>query len=83
MQDVCSTDPTQETCPTVGHTYDTASTRQHEPDHTDQESICPAWQIQIMNCSAVVAIDDLFVRREKSSENASLPTLGWKAAHMT
>ena len=32
----------------------TASTQQQELDHTDhtgQESICPAWQILIMNCS--------------------------------
>ena len=28
-----------------------APTWQRELDHTDQESISPAWQIQIMNCS--------------------------------
>ena len=34
VQDLCSTDPTQGTCPT-DHVRCTASTRQHEPDHTN------------------------------------------------
>ena len=33
-----STDPTQETCATADHADHTASTRQHELDHADQES---------------------------------------------
>ena len=33
----------------LDHAGWTAPNRQHEPDHTDQESICPAWQIQIIN----------------------------------
>ena len=54
MQDLHTTDPTQEICATVGHVdlfYPTGPTRQHEvdhtdhTDHTDQEYICPAWQI--------------------------------------
>ena len=35
MQDLCSTDPPQETCGTVVHTDHTAPIRQHELDHTD------------------------------------------------
>ena len=60
MQDLYSSDPTQETRATADHADYTASTRQREADHTDRESICPAWQIiQIMSCSAVVGTDDL------------------------
>ena len=45
--DLNSTDPTQETCPTVDHADYAAPTRQHEldhtdhTDHTDQEYIFP------------------------------------------
>ena len=41
----------------IMQTVRTALTRQHEldhtdrTDHTDQEYICPAWQMQIVNCS--------------------------------
>ena len=30
-----------------------APTLQHESDHTDQESICPAWQSCITNCTEI------------------------------
>ena len=30
------------------------STLKNELDHADQEPICPAWQIAIMNCAAVL-----------------------------
>ena len=43
MQDLSSTDPTQEKCPTVDHADYTAPTRQYKLDHmypgTDQGSI--------------------------------------------
>ena len=36
-----SINPTQEMCATeVDHADHTAPTRQHQPDHTDQEAIC-------------------------------------------
>ena len=35
VQDLHSTDPTQETCPRSCRLYSTAPTRQHELDHTD------------------------------------------------
>ena len=44
MQDLCSTDPTQETC-SRSCRFRTAPTRQHEldhTDHTDQGSMCAA-----------------------------------------
>ena len=42
MQDLYSTDPTQDTCPAVvDHAEYAAPTRQHELDPTDQECICP------------------------------------------
>ena len=50
VQDLFSTDPTQETCPAVDHADYTAPTRQHDPghadhtdhtDHTDQGYISP------------------------------------------
>ena len=40
MQDLCSTDPSQEPRFTSCRLY--ASTRQLGPDHTDQECTCPA-----------------------------------------
>ena len=53
MQDLYSTDPTQGT----DHVDHTAPIRQHEldhTDHTDEDYIYPAWQMYVMNCSAVV-----------------------------
>ena len=41
MKDLYSTYPTQEACVTVDHAGYTASTRQGELDHTDQESVRP------------------------------------------
>ena len=40
------------TCPRSCKLY--GPTLQHEPDHTDQKYICPAWQIRMMNCTAVL-----------------------------
>ena len=43
MQDLYNTDPTQETCPRSSCRLHTARTREHEVDHTDQNTIniCP------------------------------------------
>ena len=44
VQDLRSTDPTNRKY-VLDHADYTAPTRQNELDHTDQECICPAWQI--------------------------------------
>ena len=70
MHELYNTDPTQEQRPTVAvdRADCTAPTGQHEPDHTDQESTHPAWQMYIMNynccvslycCTSVLGIDNL------------------------
>ena len=65
MQDLYSTYLPQETCPRSCRSYGsrpaTRATVDHtdHTDHTDQEYIFSAWQISIMNCSAVVGIDYL------------------------
>ena len=40
----------------VDHVDYTASTRPHELDHTDQEAICPAWQILIIQIIQIIQI---------------------------
>ena len=41
VQDLYSTDPTQETFPITHYVVYKAPTQQHELDDVDQESICP------------------------------------------
>lgn len=43
-QDLYRTDPTQDAF--LDNSDCAAPTRQHDLDHTGQECICPAWQIQ-------------------------------------
>ena len=54
MQDLCSTDPTQELVLNVlGRADSTAPTRRRELHRTDQEYICLAWQIYIMQWETI------------------------------
>ena len=59
MQDLHTLAQIQHRTHVLDHADYTAPIRQHELDHAYQESICPAWQIWIMNCTDVVGINDL------------------------